>query len=67
MGEIEWNGDAGHICRTEPFAGYPYVWPQPDASLFELFIESANTIVEPSVFDRNPQPTEALLEQLLIR
>jgi hypothetical protein len=41
--------------------------PQPDAPLFELFIKSADTILEPSAFDRNPQTTEALLEQLLIR
>ena len=67
MGEIEWDGNAGHICRTKPFARYPYVWPQPDAPPFELFIESAETILEPSAFERNPQATEALLEQLLIR
>ena len=67
MGEIEWNGNAGHICRTKPFARYPCVRPQPDAPTFELFMESAKTILEPSVFDRNPQTTEALLEQLLIR
>jgi hypothetical protein len=41
--------------------------PQPNASLFELFIESVDTILEPSVLDRNPQTTEALLEQLLVR
>jgi hypothetical protein len=43
------------------------MWPQPDAPLFELFIKSADTILEPSAFDRNPQTIEALLEQLLIR
>jgi hypothetical protein len=67
MGEVERDGNAGSICRTEPFARYPYVWPQPDAPLFELFIKSADTILEPNAFDRNPQTTEALLEQLLIR
>jgi hypothetical protein len=43
------------------------MWPQPDVPLFELFIKRADTILEPSAFDRNPQATEALLEQLLIR
>jgi hypothetical protein len=43
------------------------MWPQPDSPLFELFIKSADTILEPSAFDRNPQTTEALPEQLLIR
>jgi hypothetical protein len=43
------------------------VWPQPDAPPFELFIESAETILEPGVFNGDPQTTEALLEQLLIR
>jgi hypothetical protein len=43
------------------------MWPQPDAPLFELFIKSTDTILQPSAFDRNPQTTEALLEQLLIR
>jgi hypothetical protein len=62
MGEIEWDGNAGHICRTKPFARYPCMWPQPDAPLFELFIKSADTILEPSAFNRNPQTTEALLE-----
>jgi hypothetical protein len=38
------------------------MWPQPDAPLFELFIKSADTILEPSAFNRNPQTTEALLE-----
>jgi hypothetical protein len=41
--------------------------PQPDAPLFELFIKSTDAIPEPSAFDRNPQTTEALLEQLLVR
>src|ERR1051326_4167022 len=67
MGEIEWDGNAGHIRRTKPFAGYPCVWPQPDAPLFELLIKSADTILEPGAFGRNPQTTEALPEQLLIR
>jgi hypothetical protein len=43
------------------------MWPQPDAPLFELFIKSADTILEPGALDHNPQATEALLEQLLIR
>jgi hypothetical protein len=43
------------------------MWPQPDAPLFEFFIKSADTILEPGAFARNPQTTEALLEQLLIR
>src|ERR1700704_724708 len=67
MGEIEGNRNAGHICRTEPFARYPCMWPQPDAPLFELFVKRADTILEPGAFDRNPQTTEALLEQLRIR
>ena len=67
MGEIEWNGDAGHVCRAEPFARYPCVRPQPNAPLIELFMESAETILEPGAFDRNPQAAETLLEQLLIR
>src|ERR1700710_1898928 len=67
MGEIERDGDAGHIGRTEPFARYPCMRPQPDAPLFEFFVESADTIFEPGAFDRNPQTAEALLEQLLIR
>src|SRR5712691_9788385 len=67
MGEIEWDGNAWHICWTKPFARYPCVWPQPDAPRLKLFIQSAEAILEPSVFDRNLQTTEALLEQLLIR
>jgi hypothetical protein len=43
------------------------MWPQPDAALFELFVKSADTILEPSAFDRNPQTTQASPEQLLIR
>jgi hypothetical protein len=38
MGEIERDGNAGHVRRTEPFARYPCVGPQPDAPLFELRI-----------------------------
>ena len=33
----------------------------------KLFIQSAETILEPGAFDLNPQTAEALLEQLLIR
>ena len=33
----------------------------------QLFIQSAETILEPGAFDRDPQTTEALLEQLLVR
>jgi hypothetical protein len=62
MGKVEWDGNAGNGCRTKPFARYPGMWPKPDAPLFELFIESAHTIFEPSTFDRNPQTTEALLK-----
>src|SRR5215467_16245910 len=67
MREIEWNGNTGHIFRTKPFVRYPGVRPQPNAPLFEFLIESVETILEPSVFDRNPQITEALLKQLFIR
>src|SRR5580700_1848598 len=67
MGKIEGYSNAGHICRTEPFARYPRVRPQPDAPLFELLIEGVKTILEPGAFDRNPQTREAALEQLLIR
>src|SRR5258705_6625459 len=67
MGEIEGNRNAGHICRAKPFARYPCVWPQPDAPRLQLFIQSAEAILEPGAFDRNPQTIEALLEQLLIR
>src|SRR3954465_7309548 len=55
MGEIERNRNAGHACRAKPFARYPAMWPQPDAPLFELFINRADTILEPGTFDRNPQ------------
>src|SRR5215475_13903999 len=67
MSEIERDSDAGHISRTKPFTRNPCVWPQPNASLFELFVEGVETVVEPGVFDRNPQTTEASLKQLLIR
>jgi hypothetical protein len=43
------------------------VGPQPDAPLFKLFMETADAILEPGAFDRNPQTAEAALEQLLIR
>jgi hypothetical protein len=67
MGEVERDSNAGHICRTEPFARYPCVRPQPDAPRMKLFIQSAETIFEPGAFDRNLQAAKALLEQLLIR
>src|SRR3979490_2862952 len=67
MGDIEWNGNPGHIRRAEPFARNPRVWPQPDAPRLQLFIQSAEAILEPAAFDLNPQTAEALLEQLLIR
>jgi hypothetical protein len=43
------------------------VGPQPDAPLFELFMETADAILKPSTFDRNLQTAEPALEQLLIR
>src|SRR5262249_54567341 len=67
MGEIEGNGDAGHIRRAEPFARDPDVRPQPDAALLELLVESIDAILEPGAFDRHPQRAEAFLEQLLVR
>src|SRR5262249_6024838 len=67
MGEIEWDGDARRAVRTEPLARYPRVGPQPDTPLFELFVETADAILEPGAFDRNPQTAEVALEQLLIR
>src|SRR5436190_17951659 len=67
MSEIERDGNAGDICRTEPFARYPRVRPEPDAPLSELFMESLETILEPCPLNRNPQTAEALLEQLLVR
>src|SRR3984885_682073 len=67
MGKIEWNGNAGHVSRAKPFARYPCMWTKPDAPLLELSIKSADTILEPCAFDRDPQTTEALLEQLLNR
>src|SRR5262245_39381621 len=67
MGKIEWDGNAGLAVRAEPFARYPRVGPQPDTPLSELFVETADAILEPGAFDRNPQTAEAALEQLLIR
>src|SRR4051812_48295684 len=67
MGEIEGYSNARHIRRTEPFARYPCVWPQPDAPRLQLIIEGVETVFEPGAIDRNPQAAEALLEQLLIR
>src|ERR1700722_7145908 len=67
MGEIEWDGNAGHIRRTKPFARYPCMWPRPDAPLFQFLIKSIDTIPEPGAFGLNPQTTEPLLQQLLIR
>src|SRR5262249_42504146 len=67
MGEIEWDGNARRAVRTEPLARYPRVGPQPDTPLFELLMETADAILEPGAFDRNPQTAEAALEQLLIR
>src|SRR5690348_5525088 len=67
MSEIERDRDPGHISRTEPLARDPCVRPQPDAALFELFVQRGDTILEPGAFDRNPQAGEALLEQLVIR
>ena len=61
MGEIEGNGYAGHIRRAEPFVRYPCVRPQPDAPLFELFVERVETILEPGAFD----PTLRLLRRRL--
>ncbi len=67
MGEIEGDGDAGHIARTEPFARDPGVRPQLDALLLELLIERVQAVLEPGALDRDPQATEAALEQLLVR
>ena len=67
MGEIERDRDARRVCRTEPLARYPGVWPQPDAPLFELVMERVEAILEPGAFDPDPQTAEAALEQLLIR
>jgi hypothetical protein len=67
MGEIEWDGNAGLAVRTEPLARYPRVGPKPETPLFELFMKTADAILEPGASDRNPQTAEAALEQLLIR
>src|SRR5688500_4640785 len=66
-GKIERDGDARHICRTEPFARYPCVWPQPDVPRLEFFVQSAEAILEPGALDVDLQAAETLLEQLLIR
>src|SRR5262245_62047313 len=67
MSEIEWDGNARRAVRTEPLARYPRVGPQPDIPLCELFMETADAILEPGAFDPNPQTAEAALEQLLFR
>src|SRR6266496_2592390 len=51
MGEIERDRNAGRVCRAEPLARYPGVWPQPDAPLFELAVESVEAILQPCAFD----------------
>src|SRR5215813_6518601 len=38
----------------------------PDASLIELIMEIAETIVEPGAFDRDPEVLQAELEELLV-
>src|SRR5438309_12110885 len=62
MGEIERDGNARRIVRAEPLARYPCVWPQADASFFELFMEIVEAILQPGAFDRNPQTAETALE-----
>src|SRR4029077_12173845 len=54
MSEIERNGNSGHMSRTEPFARYPGVGPQPDALLVKLLIKRVQTILEPCAFDPDP-------------
>src|SRR5262249_36093908 len=66
MGKIEWDGNAGYIRRTEKFARHIGVRPQPDVALLELFIQRAETILEPGAFDLYSQAAESLLEQLLV-
>src|SRR6266567_6001604 len=67
MGEIERDRNAGRVFRAEPLARYPGIWPQPDAPLFELAMESLEAILKPGAFDPDPQTAEAALEQLLVR
>ena len=67
MGEIERDGNARRLVRTEPFARDPGVGTQPNAPLFKLFVKSFDAVLEPRAFDRNLQTAEAPLEQLLIR
>src|SRR5581483_3819762 len=57
----------GHVARAEPFARDPCVRPQLDALLLELLIERVQAVLEPGALDRDPQATEAALEQLLVR
>src|SRR5262245_8683693 len=66
MGEIEWDRNARHTIRTEPLARYPRVRPQPDAPLFELFMELVEAVLEPGPFNHDPQTAEPALEQVLI-
>ena len=67
MGKIERDGDAWHTSGAEPFARDPCMRPNPNTAILELFIQGIDTVLEPRVFDRHSQATEALLEQLLIR
>src|SRR5258708_33376050 len=39
MGQIERDRNARRVCRTEPLARNPGVWPQPDSPLFEFAME----------------------------
>src|SRR3984885_11699470 len=66
MGEIERDGNARRLVRTEPFARDPGVGTQTNAPLFKLFVKSFDAVLEPRAFDRNLQTAEAPLKHLLI-
>ena len=67
VGEVERDGDTGHVCRAEPFARNPYVRPKrmprgPNSS-WRMPTQSSSQVP----FGCDLQAAEALLEQPLIR
>jgi len=51
MGEIEGDRDSGYAIRTEPVVGEPGMWPQSQAPVSELVVETIDEGPEVGVLD----------------
>ncbi len=67
MSEIEGDGDAGYVIRTEPFIGQPKMGMKAKAARIEFLVQLGDAILKSAARNLDVEVAQPKIQQLLIR